>query len=187
MCHRAWYPEWNRHLTHGNPSHRHGGGRDRATTQRQVRFLWFNLDVNGSWTLRVWIEFRNETGVCISTQTVRNRLHEFGLNARRPAVRVPLTRQHVQDRLDFARTHVRWTICDWTPVLFIDESRFCLDFTDKRQLVWRMSKKRFHYLNVAEHDRYDKGSVMVWAGISVNGKNWPVYCWKRNVNGSEVL
>ena len=106
----------------------------------------------------------------MSTQTVRNRLHEFGLIARRPAVRVPLTRQLVQDQLDFARTHFRWTTRDWTPVLFTDESRFCLDFTDKRQLVWRMSKERFHYLNVAEHDRYGKGSVMVWANISVSGK-----------------
>ena len=95
-------------------------------------------------------KFRNGTGVRIATQTVRSRLHEFGLSARRPAVRVPLTRQHVQDRLDFARTHVRWTIRAWTPVLFTDESRFCLDFADKRQLVWRMSKERFHYLNVAE-------------------------------------
>ena len=33
-----------------------------------------------------------------------------------------------------------------------------------------MSKKRFHFLNVAEHGRYGKGSVMVWAGISVNRK-----------------
>ena len=40
----------------------------------------------------------------------------------------------------------------------------------KCQLVWRMPKERFDELNVAEHDRYGKGSVMVWAGISVNGK-----------------
>ena len=106
-------------------------------------------------------EFRKETGVGISTQTVRNRFHEFGLNARRPAIRVPLMRQHVQDWLDFARTHVRWTFREWTPVLFTDESRFCLDFTDRRQLVWRMPKKRLDELNVAEHDRYGKGSVMV--------------------------
>ena len=33
-----------------------------------------------------------------------------------------------------------------------------------------MLKERFHALNVADHDRYGKGSVMVWAGISVNGK-----------------
>ena len=87
-----------------------------------------------------------------------------------PAVPLPLKRQHVQDRLDFARTHVRWTNRDWTPVLFTDESRFCPDSTDRRQLVWRMPKERFDELNVAEHDRYDTGSVMVWEGISVNGK-----------------
>ena len=80
-------------------------------------------------------EFRNRTGECISKQTVNNRLHEFGVNAMRPAMRVPLTRQHVQDWLDFARIHVRWTIRDWTTVLFTDESRFCLDLTDRRQLV----------------------------------------------------
>ena len=26
---------WNHHLTHGDPSHRHGGGHDRAITQHQ--------------------------------------------------------------------------------------------------------------------------------------------------------
>ena len=162
---------WNRLLTHGNPSNRHGGGRDRATTQRQDRFLLIQSRrqrfLNAT---RLNNEFRNGTVVRISTQTVRNRRHEFGLSARRRAVRVPLTRRHVQDRLDFARTQVRWTIRDWTPVLFTNESRFYLHFTDKRPLVWRMSKGRFHYLNVAEHDRYGKGSVMVWADISFNGK-----------------
>ena len=98
----------------------------------------------------------------ISTQTVRNRLHEFELDARGRAIRVPLTRQHMQDRLDFSRTHVRGTIRDWTRVLFTDESRFCLDFTDRRQLVCRMPKERFDELNMAEHDLYGKGSVMVW-------------------------
>ena len=80
-------------------------------------------------------ESRNGTGVCISTQTVKNRFHEFGMSARRPAIRIPLKRQHMQNRLDFAKTHVRWTIRDWTPVLFCEKSRFCHDFTERRQLV----------------------------------------------------
>ena len=83
---------------------------------------------------------------------------------------VPLTRQHVQDWLDFARIHVRWTIRDWTTVLFTDKSIFCLDFTDKGQLVWRVPKERFDELDAVEHDRYGKVSVMVWKGINVNGK-----------------
>ena len=74
----------------------------------------------------------------------------------------------MQDRLDFARTHARWIIRDWNPALFTDE---WFDFADRRQLVWRMPKERFDELKVAEHDSYGKGSVMAWAGISVNGKN----------------
>ena len=106
----------------------------------------------------------------ISTQTVRNRLHEFRLNARRPTLRVLPTRQHVLDWSEFAIIHVRWTIRDWMPLLFADGSKFYLDFTDSRRLVWRMPKDRFDGLNVAEHDRYGKGSVMVWKDINVNGK-----------------
>ena len=152
---------WNRHLTNADPLHRHGGGGDRATTQRQDLFLLIKsqgqLFPNAT---ALNNEFRNGTGERITTQTVRNRLHEFGLNPRRPAIPLPLTRQHVKNRLDFTRTHVRWTIRVWTPVLFT-ESRFCLDLTDRRQLVWRMPKQRFDELNVAEHDCYGKGSVMI--------------------------
>ena len=89
---------------------------------------------------------------------------------KKTAILVPLTRQQVQDLLDFARNDVRWTIGDWKLVLFTDESRFCLDFTDRRQLVWRIHIDRFDELNAAEHDRYGKSSVMVWQGINVNGK-----------------
>ena len=55
-------------------------------------------------------------------------------------------------------------------MLSTDESRFLLDFTDSRQLMRRMPKERFDELNVAEHDRYCKGPVMVWKSINVNGK-----------------
>ena len=67
---------WNRHLPHGNPSHRNGGVRDRATTQRQDRFLLIQSRrqrfLNAT---RLNNEFRNGTGVHISTQTIRNSLH----------------------------------------------------------------------------------------------------------------
>ena len=83
--------------------------------------------------------FQNATGVRISTQTIRNQLHDAGLRSRRPAIRVLLTRYHAQMRLAWARDHVTWTQNDWAPVLFTDESRFCVDFTNRRARVWRMS------------------------------------------------
>ena len=111
--------------------------RDWATTQRQDRFLLIQFRrqrfLNAT---RLNNELKKGTG-----QLVGDRLHKFELGARRPAVRVPLTRQYVHDRLNFARTSVRRTIREWTSVRLIDDSRFCLDFTVQRQLVLKMSKE----------------------------------------------
>ena len=73
-------------------------------------------------------------------------------------------------RLAWTRDHVTWTQNDWAPVLFTDESRFGVDFTDRRARVWRMPSERFGPVCVVEHDWFGGGSVMVWAGISAQGK-----------------
>ena len=113
---------------------------------------------------------QNASGTRVSTQTVRNCLHDAGLRAHRPAIRVPLMCHHIQERLDCAHLHLHWTIADWEPVLFTDEFKFCIDFTDRCARVWRLPKEIFHPDNVAEHDRYGGGSIMVWAGISFRGR-----------------
>ena len=107
---------WNRFITTGNVRHLHAGGRERSTNEVQGRFLvvqaWRHRFDNAT-TLRR--DSQNATGVRISTQTIRNRLHDAGLRSRRPAIRVPLTRYHVQMRLAWARDHVTWTQNDWAP------------------------------------------------------------------------
>ena len=162
---------WTRfHLT-GNVMHQHTGGRERSTTQAQDRFIALQARrhrFNNATTLRS--KLQNATGVHLNTQTIRNRLHEAGLRSQRPAICIPLTRHHVQERLEWARDHVTWALNDWTPILFTDESRFCVDFTDRRARVWRKRNERFAEVCIAEHDCYSGGSVMVWTGISARGK-----------------
>ena len=139
VCPRVLSPECGT----GNVRHLHAGGRERSTNELQDRFLVVQARCHrfdNATTLRR--DFQNSTGVCISTQTIRNRLHDAGLRSRRPAIRVPLTRYHVQMRLAWARDHVIWTQNDWAQVLFTDESRFCVDFTDRRARVWRMPNER---------------------------------------------
>ena len=55
-------------------------------------------------------------------------------------------------------------------MFFTDESMFCIGFSDRRARVRRARNECFAPVCVAEHDRYGKGSVMVWAGISMQGK-----------------
>ena len=95
---------WNWFITTGNVRHLHAGGQERSTNEVQDQFLvvqaWRHRFDNAT-TLRR--DFQNATGVRISTQTIRNWLHDAGLRSRRPAIRVPLTWYHVQMRLAWAR------------------------------------------------------------------------------------
>ncbi|GFU39755.1 transposable element Tcb2 transposase [Trichonephila clavipes] len=93
-----------------------------------------------------------------------------GLYARRPVVCVPLTRQHRTARLQWHREHHNWTEQDWACVLFSDESRFSLSSDCRRQLTWRESGTAYRPENIQEKDRYPTCSIMVWAGIMINGR-----------------
>ena len=53
------------------------------------------------------------TGSRIDAQTVRNRLHAVGLQARRPVGGVPLTARHIQERLRWGRIHQHWPCRQW--------------------------------------------------------------------------
>ena len=127
----------------------------------------YKPDVTGSTKLRS--ELQNATGVSLSTQTIRNLLHEAGLRSRRSAIRIPLTRHHVQECLECARDHVTWALNDWTPFFSLMSPGFVWT-TDRRARAWRMRNERFAEVCIAEHDRYGRGSVMVCAGISAQGK-----------------
>ncbi|GFW80845.1 transposable element Tcb2 transposase [Trichonephila clavipes] len=106
----------------------------------------------------------------ISRKTVARRLRGGGLYARRPVVCVPLTRQHRTARLQWCREHHNWTEQDWACVLFSDESRFSLSSDCRRQLIWRESGTAYRPENTKEKDRYPTCSIMVWAGIMINGR-----------------
>lgn len=99
-------------------------------------------------------DLENVTGARVSTPKLRNRLHLAGLRSRRPAISVPLAVRHIQARLDFTNDHLNWALIDCEPVLFTDESRFILYFTDRRARVWRRPNESFNRENVAKHDRY---------------------------------
>ncbi|GFX59772.1 transposable element Tcb2 transposase [Trichonephila clavipes] len=103
-------------------------------------------------------------------KTVATRLRGGGLHARRPVVCVPLTRQHRIARLQWCREHHNWTEQDWACVLFSDESRFSLSSDCRRQLIWHESGTAYSPENIQEKDRYPTYSIMVWAGIMINGR-----------------
>ncbi|GFV44927.1 transposable element Tcb2 transposase [Trichonephila clavipes] len=150
---------------------RHGGGRVRSTTPAEDRYIFLSAKRNRRTTAQqVANQFLAASGKQISRKTVARRLRGGGLYARRPVVCVPLTRQHRTARLQWCREHHNWTEQDWACVLFSDESRFSLSSDCRRQLIWRESGTAYRPENIQEKDRYPTCSIMVWAGIMINGR-----------------
>ncbi|GFV33597.1 HTH_Tnp_Tc3_2 domain-containing protein [Trichonephila clavipes] len=104
------------------------------------------------------------SGRRISATTVRNRLHNAGLYARRPVVCVPLNGRQRRNRLCWAREHVSWTQQQWASVLFTDESRFTMESDSGRLLIWREQRTRYHQSNTVERHSYRGGGILVWEG-----------------------
>ncbi|GFS53484.1 transposable element Tcb2 transposase [Trichonephila clavipes] len=162
---------WKSFKTTGMCSRRHGGGRVRSTTPAEDRYIVLSAKRNRLTTAQqVANQFLAASRKQISRKTVARRLREGGLYARRPVVCVPLTRQHRTARLQWCREHHNWTEQDWACVLFSDEIRFSLSSNCRRQLIWRGSGTAYRPENSQEKDRYPTCSIMVWAGIMINGR-----------------
>lgn len=162
---------WNRFQITGRYVRRPGQGRVRCTTARQDRYIRQMALRHRQETARgLQMDFQQATGVRISDQTVRNRLHDDNLHSRRPVRGTILLPEHRRNRLEYAQDHQNWQLRHWRPVLFTNESRFHVSTCDRRVRVWRRSGERYADCNVLEYDRYGGGSVMVWAGICLDGR-----------------
>ena len=102
---------WRRfHDTH-NYARRPGTGVQRVTVAGDDRYLRFIARGNPFISARrIRNEFQHATGITVSAQTVRNRLHDNGLHARKPRVVPRMTDDHSRLRLEWARQHVIWNI-----------------------------------------------------------------------------
>jgi hypothetical protein len=114
----------------------------------------------------------------ISANTVRRRLAEHGLRPRIPARGPQLTAAHRRVRLLFTQNHVDWKLDQWRLVMFSDESRFCLDQSDRRVRVNRCSGERYAQRNIIRKSILEE--VPLWfeqVSLSTLAQSW--WCQKE--------
>ncbi|GFY36476.1 transposable element Tcb2 transposase [Trichonephila clavipes] len=165
---------WNRFLETGSAGRRPGQGRRRATTPNEDRFLVLTARRHRNMNATLLQQhLSSATGTTVSIQTIRNRLHGLGLYARRPMVCVRLTSRHCRDCREWATEHVNWRRDEWSTVLFSDESRFSVHPDNRRIFIWRDRCSRNNPAFVHESVRFGGGGVLVYGGISIDGRTNP--------------
>ncbi len=127
---------------------------------RIVKQNWFkNLgELHKEWT---------EAGVKASRATTHRRVKKFGYSCCH------------QRRLSWAKEKKNWTVAQWSKVLFLDESKFCISFGNQGPRVW-MKGGEAHCPSCLMSSVKFPQSVMIWGVMSSAGVG-PLRFLKTNV------
>ena len=67
-------------------------------------------------------------------------------------------------------SYQRWSVTQWSNVMFLDKSKFVLDFHNGQQRVWQWTGEHYQPPAMIAHNHYRGGSVMVWERITMTGR-----------------
>lgn len=117
----------------------------------------------------------------ISARTVQRRLVEFGLFGRIAAKKPHVNTLNKKKRLRFAKEHEHWTIENWKNILWSDESKFNLCYSDGIRYVRRPVNTRFNPRYTIGTFKHGGGNIMVWGAFSYFGVG-PLYWIKERMD-----
>ncbi|GFW36067.1 transposable element Tcb1 transposase [Trichonephila clavipes] len=100
----------------------------------------------------------------VSVRTIRRRLQQSGLSARRPLLGLPLKQNHRRLHHQWCDERRMWA-AEWNEVVFTDESRICLQHNDDWIRVWRHRGERMLNSCVMHRHTGPAPGIMVWGGI----------------------
>ncbi|GFT26861.1 transposable element Tcb1 transposase [Trichonephila clavipes] len=105
----------------------------------------------------------------VTARTIRRRLQQSGLYARRPLPGLPLTQNHRRLRRKWCDERRMWA-AEWNEVVFTEESRICLQHHDGRIRVWGHRRERMLNKCVIHHHTGLAPGIMVWVGIGYHSR-----------------
>ncbi|GFT24998.1 transposable element Tcb1 transposase [Trichonephila clavipes] len=113
-----------------------------CTTSREDRQIVCKAVTNRSVTSRTVAQYiESVTYHSVSARTIRRRLQQSDLSARRPLLGLSLTKNHRRLHRQWCDERRMWA-AEWNEVVFTDESRICLQHHDGRIRVWRHRGER---------------------------------------------
>ena len=127
---------------------------------------------------------RTKVKVNVSNRTVRRILNEAGLFGRVARFSWPLTQDHINKRLSFARTYGKWNKSQWHTTLFCDE---CHVWLDNPSQIWVQRPEDAAYMDeYMIHRPPNRIRVSIWAGFSASGVTC-IHVIKGNLTAEKLV
>lgn len=160
----------NRWMQEGTTDRRDRLHPPRCTTTRDDRHIVRMAVMDRSATSRtISQQIRSVAQQSVSARTIRRRLQQSGMSARRPLLRLPLSQNHRRLRRQWCDERRTWTT-EWHDIVFTDESRFCLQHHDGRIRVWRHRGERLLNCCLMHRHTGPAPGIMVWGGIGFHSR-----------------
>lgn len=147
----------------GTVDSQHKGGRRRKTTKREDKMIKRQIIKNPKVSSGQIVK---NLSLEISERTVRRRAVEAGLCSYRSAKKPFISAKNRKLRLEFARKYLSWTPEKWKLVLFSDESKFKLRYSDGLVRVRRPKGERLKPKYCTPTFKFGGGGVLVWGCFS---------------------
>ena len=150
--------------------HLGGNGRPLKLTSDVVNLIKIeNLKNNKKSLRKISKSLSNTSEVNISHASVRKALNFSNLFAYSPIKKPLLTEKNKNLRYDFSKMVLKMEKRQIKKIIFSDESKFNLMYSDGKLSVWREPGKGLNPENITPTKKFGGGSVMVWGCFSYKG------------------
>lgn len=154
---------------HGTVKNLPGRGGKRKIDERSLRRLVRTVENTPRKTSKDLKADLEQSGVMVSTRTIRRTLNQAGLHGRRPRKTPLLKKRHKKGRLIFAKEYLDKPQSFWENVLWTDETKIELFGNGHQQFVYRRRYEAHKEKNTLPTVKHGGGSIMLWGCFAASG------------------
>lgn len=151
-------------------SHLGGNGRHSVLSDGVIRSIQSEIAKNPKQSLRkIQSIVKNNIGIELSHMTVKKCLNSSGFRAFSPSNKPLLSKKNINMRYTISGIWLKMSMEEVKTVIFSDESKFNLFYSNGKSSVWRKPETRLDFNHVTSTVKHGGGSVMVWGCFSYYG------------------
>ncbi|GBO23344.1 Transposable element Tc1 transposase [Araneus ventricosus] len=145
-------------------------GRPRRFTEREEMWILRKNTCNPKTSaVKLTLKAQQRFSKSANSETVHNILRKYNFDGRVARRKPFLNKAYRRARLKFAKSYIKKLPKFWNSVLFVDESKYNVFGSDRKQMVCRKPNSELEMKNLTPSVKHGGGSQMVWGCMSAVG------------------